>query len=61
MRRILDRLPTTQDLYRHRAKFAGFAAGIAVPLAVAAVFTVSWQGHGLWVDPPVPSVVYPGF
>ena len=61
MRRLARLLPTAEGLDRNKAKIAGFAAGIVVPLVLVALFTVIYTGHGLGETPvPLPPI-YPNF
>jgi len=61
MRAILRRLPTVDDLHRHRAKIAGFVFGLLAPVMLAALFVVTYTGHGILVTPASPPPVYPNF
>lgn len=61
MQAILHRFPTSEDLQRNQAKIAGFAAGLVVPLVVAAFFHVTFTGYGLSEDPTPPPVIYPNW
>jgi len=61
MQRLLQWIPTAGDLYRNRARIAGFAFGIFVPLVLGALFVVIYTGHGIGVTPPAPPPVYPDF
>jgi hypothetical protein len=61
MRRLARLLPTAEGFERNKAKIAGFAAGVVVPLVVVALFTVLYTGHGLSETPvPLPPI-YPNF
>jgi hypothetical protein len=61
MQAILDRLPDTDSFYRHRAKIAGFAAGVVVPIVVVLLFQVIYTGYGIGETPILPPPVYPNF
>ena len=61
MQAVLSRLPDGDWLYRNRGAILGFLAGVLVPLAVTAFFTVIYTGYGLWETPPRPPVVYPNW
>lgn len=54
-------LPDPDWFVRHRAKLAGFAAGVLGPVLLALFVTVSLRGYGLGDDPPVPPQVYSNF
>ena len=60
--RMQDRVANAPGWFeRHKAKFAGFAAGLVVPLVVLSLFTVSYRGYGLGENPPQPAQVYTAF
>lgn len=61
MDRILRRLPDPDALHRRRGAFAGFAAGVAVPLLLAGLVLVSFRGYGITEDAPTPPQVYTNF
>ena len=61
MRSILMRLPTADDLHRNRAKIAGFVFGLVAPVMLAALFIVTYTGHGIFITPVSPPPVYPNF
>ena len=61
MQTILNRLPSSDALHRRRGAFAGFLAGIAVPLLVVGVFIVSLRGYGIMEEAPQPPQVYSDF
>lgn len=44
-----------------RGAFAGFVVGVAVPLMVVGIFTVSLRGYGIADSAPVPPQVYTAF
>jgi hypothetical protein len=58
---ILARLPDPRRLRRHTPKLAGFAFGVVLCLVGGMLITVIYTGHGYFVDPPRPEVVYPNF
>jgi len=55
------RLPTADDLHRNRAKIAGFVFGLVAPVMLAALFIVTYTGHGIFITPVSPPPVYPNF
>ena len=61
MQAILRRFPSQDDLERNRFKSAGVAAGVVVPLVVAAFFHVTLTGYGLSEEPTPPPVIYPNW
>jgi hypothetical protein len=61
MQNVLNRLPDSASLHRRRGAFAGFLAGVAVPLLVVGVFIVSLRGYGIMEDAPQPPQVYSNF
>jgi hypothetical protein len=63
MRRLARLLPTSEGIARNRAKIAGFAAGIVLPLIVAGLGIVAYTGQGLSETGTRASaeIVYPNF
>ena len=61
MQNVLNRLPDSASLHRRRGAFAGFLAGVAVPLLVVGVFIVSLRGYGIMENAPQPPQVYSNF
>ena len=61
MRRIFASLPDTDSLHRRRGAFAGFLAGVAVPLIIAGLFLVSFRGYGITESAPIPDQIYTSF
>lgn len=61
MQTITKKLPSTNDLYRRRGAFAGFAAGVFVPLVLAGLVLVSFRGYGIMDEAPTPPQVYTNF
>ena len=59
--RILDRLPSSDSIYRRRGAFAGFAAGVFVPVVLAALVLVSFRGYGITDEPPQMAPIYTNF
>ena len=58
---IKDRLPTGTSIARRRGAFAGFAAGVFVPLVLAGLFLVSFRGYGITESAPQIPPVYTDF
>jgi hypothetical protein len=56
MSALLDRLPDTAWLHRHRAKLAGFLAGAALQLVLAGLVATAFGGGLSDSYVPVPSV-----
>ena len=55
-------IPTAEGLDRNKAKIAGFAAGLLLPLVVVSVFLVGYSGYGLSETPTQPAApVYPNW
>ena len=48
-------------LVRRRGAFAGFIAGVFVPLALAGLMLVSFRGYGITEDAPQITPVYTMF
>lgn len=61
MRKLVAKLPDTETLHRRRGAFAGFAAGVFLPLVIAGLFLVSFRGYGIADEPPMPPQVYTNF
>lgn len=61
MQNVLKRLPDSALLHRRRGAFAGFLAGVAVPLLLVGVFIVSLRGYGITEDAPQPPQIYTAF
>ncbi|NNJ69167.1 MAG: hypothetical protein HKP54_14145 [Boseongicola sp.] len=61
MQNVLNRMPDSASLHRRRGAFAGFAAGIAVPLLLVGVFIVSFRGYGIMEEAPQPPQIYSNF
>lgn len=61
MQAILRRIPSLDDIAHHKAKIAGFAAGILGTLLLSLFFGVLYSGHGIFTDPEPGEVVYPNF
>ncbi|SMX22421.1 hypothetical protein [Boseongicola aestuarii] len=61
MQNVLKRFPDSATLHRRRGAFAGFLAGVAVPLLVVGVFIVSLRGYGITEEPPQPPQAYSNF
>lgn len=61
MQAILARLPDADTFHRHRAKIAGFAAGVVVPIVLVLLFQVIYSGYGISETPVLPPPVYPNF
>ena len=61
MQAILARLPDADAFRRNRAKIAGFAAGILVPVILVLLFQVIYTGHGIGETPVPHPPVYPNF
>ncbi|MDU8943216.1 hypothetical protein [Ovoidimarina sediminis] len=59
MQAILRRLPTSEQIERNKAKLAGFAAGIVVPIVAVLFFDAVRTGEGLYQPPSEPVVIYP--
>jgi uncharacterized protein YqgC (DUF456 family) len=58
---IRDRLPNGETFRRRRGAFAGFVAGVFVPLALAGLVLVSFRGYGIADEPPQIRPVYTNF
>ena len=61
MQAILRRIPTLDDIAPHRAKIAGFAAGVLGTLMLSLLFGVIYSGHGIFTEPQPGEVIYPNF
>ncbi|MBT8459991.1 MAG: hypothetical protein HKP37_05950 [Boseongicola sp.] len=61
MQNVLNRVPSTDALHRRRGAFAGFLAGVAVPLMLVGLFVVSFRGYGIMEQAPQPPQVYSNF
>ena len=57
----LTKLPSTEALVRRRGAFAGFAAGVFVPLVLAGLVLVSFRGYGIQDEPPQMQPIYTNF
>lgn len=61
MQNVLNRLPSPDALHRRRGAFAGFLAGVAVPLMLVGLFVVSFRGYGIMEEAPQPPQIYTNF
>ena len=52
-------MPTSEQIERNKAKLAGFAAGIVVPIVAVLFFDAVRTGEGLYQPPSEPVVIYP--
>ena len=59
MEAILRRMPTSEQIDRNKAKLAGFAAGIVVPIVAVLFFDAVRTGEGVFYTPSDPVVIYP--
>ncbi len=56
---ILSRMPGPGALRRRAPKLAGFAFGATAMVVGAMLVTVIYTGHGFFLEPPAPPVIYP--
>ena len=61
MRRLASLVPTAEGIDRHKAKIAGFAAGVVAPLMLPALFIVIYTGHGITETPQPLPPIYPNW
>ncbi len=61
MRRLVAKLPDGETLHRRRGAFAGFAAGVFIPLVIAGLVLVSFRGYGIMDSEPTPQQIYTAF
>ncbi len=61
MQAILRRIPSSDDIARHRAKIAGFAAGALGTIMLSLFVGVLYSGYGIFTDPEPGEVIYPNF
>lgn len=62
MRVTFDRIPSADDLARHRAKLAGFAAGVVGTLLLGLFIGVLYSGESAFANAtPDEKPVYPAF
>lgn len=58
---ILRRFFQKDTFNRRRGAWAGYIAGVAVPLMLAGLMVVSFRGYGITEDAPVPPQIYTSF
>lgn len=62
MRRLIDRVPSVEDLDRNKAKIGGFAAGVFGTLLLGMLIGVVYTGQSAFIaSAPDSNPVYPNF